>query len=459
MGLFSKKYSAEEAIEEIGKILNKTEINDPEGSKKNVTRNSYGTESESNQQYKDIAKEETSHEILESCKKLNDTLIALKNENSKPVTDTYSNNLRLINENISKIKEKFEEAQKDVPKKQDDNKGIIAEIKVMFRDLYTSMDNIKTTVNIMKNGYMQEDMSKKLQGVFDEKLKALEKQVMASSKEAAKEYAQIATQIATEIKVMSQTISQNISSNLKGATEPILSKVKDTHANQEDSKDTIEKIEKQLKEISESVDTTSGKLNTIGKIDEIEKLLKEKGAFSKQEFLASNLEDESICEMSNYGEEILKQLTLGARLYARNRDMAEEMKRQKEENEKIIADHKAATYNQGFKEGKESILESLVSEFEDLDKLVTYSEKNTYADRVVSLVAKFLLNNDLEEDPELKKGDEIDISPEICDKYESKASFQGYGSFRVLKPCYMLNGKVYIKAEMEKITILTKAKS
>ncbi len=194
---------------------------------------------------------------------------------------------------------------------------------------------------------------------------------------------------------------------------------------------------KELRSIGKSCETIEGK---VRRIDDIHKLLDEKGISIREEFPPSNDDEETVVQLSKYCEKIVSHLTTAARHYARNRDDISREGRQKHEEE--IEKARGESFNIGKEAGRIEVLEDLIEKF-DMETLLRGDSEQ------VKTVFGFLRNHGLEEDGKIQEGKKIEIQEENRGELEPMAEFQGLGVFTVKASCYKLGDKIIRKAVLE----------
>ena len=141
----------------------------------------------------------------------------------------------------------------------------------------------------------------------------------------------------------------------------------------------------------QALETMSGKVvNLASDIEEVKRVLTDKGLEVRQKFPAANTDEEVICQMAEYGRTILDQLSIAARWYARSKtdiDQASDLRAQAEkEYQRGLDEGKKA----GINEGKARVIEELVNRYGDCAKLLLDDTDQQNADERLSILADFL---------------------------------------------------------------------
>ncbi|MBI5982752.1 hypothetical protein P5F43_15510 [Clostridium perfringens] len=207
-----------------------------------------------------------------------------------------------------------------------------------------------------------------------------------------------------------------------------------------------DKTSKYNSEITEILEVIQGKMNNIDGISRIEEKLENLNFSGKNNNIKlASYEDEVIVNMAEYGEAIIQQLAGAARKFATNKSSIENINKERKENEIRLKSKIKDTEEKISKEVKKELLGDLASKFETLDKLFN-SEDNKDL-----MIKQFLVNNGLEIDSKLKIGETIEISEENKRDLESKAIFEGIGTYKVEESLFKINEEVYQKAKLVKM--------
>jgi soluble cytochrome b562 len=122
--------------------------------------------------------------------------------------------------------------------------------------------------------------------------------------------------------------------------------------------------------------------------------------------------------MTECVDEILDQLKLGARWYARSKNDIDNIRQERTENEKRISEQKEIAYTTGEGQGKQDVIEKLLGQFNDIDKLMKKGNCDNYEESVTGMIASFLRDNGLES--EFEVGEEVEISVENSSDIQNK---------------------------------------
>jgi len=149
-------------------------------------------------------------------------------------------------------------------------------------------------------------------------------------------------------------------------------------------------LKSELKPLQE-LETVSGKVaNLASDIEEIRRVLTDKGLEVRQKFPAASADEEVICQMADYGRTILDQLSVAARWYARSKtdiDQASDLRAQAEkEHQKGYDEGKEA----GKAEGKASFIEELVKRCGDCSSLFIDGTDQQNADGRLKILSDLL---------------------------------------------------------------------
>ena len=204
------------------------------------------------------------------------------------------------------------------------------------------------------------------------------------------------------------------------------------------------KTEDNQNKILQNIELLEGKIKSVDKINEnVEKISKE---FNKNEVIVSNLEDEILVNLGEYGKKILNQLILSARCYAQNKDCIESIDNERKEYQNKIEQTKKDSEIKGISEGKLGALKEIIDKCDGIDKI--YDSKKEFE----IIIRDILKNNGYERDRELLVGKEIAITEENKDDIQKKAlNCEELGRYKVKKSAILLNEKIEKRDLLEKI--------
>ena len=249
--------------------------------------------------------------------------------------------------------------------------------------------------------------------------------------------------------------------DLEDTAEDIIKKI-DKHIYDVKS-DIISRNEKSVKDVKRDLADFNAVLNEIiniklkdiandteliqslpGKIDNIDKTLKDKGIRLKQEFPAVSHDEETLAELTECGEKILQQLSIAARWYARKKPEMEDYERKLKNLSDANERAKEQAKNEGFEEGRKAVITNLLISYDDINALMTAEPEN--ADKRLKVLATFLKNQGVEPIYEINK--ELEITDDNLGNFEHNINNlkKGIGKIIITSPGYTFGTKTISKA-------------
>lgn len=213
-------------------------------------------------------------------------------------------------------------------------------------------------------------------------------------------------------------------------------------------KNEFECLVEMINNLTKSIEVIEGKLNIVEEIDNIKVLLQQDSSttINKQQnnvLKPSNLEEEVLLNLGEYGEKIIKQLTLASRHYALNKDKIENCRVIEEKHQDELIKRK----EEYKKQGKLDVVDSICAKYENLDNIFKLETIEG------GIIQRILDDAGLEMIEEYSNGKIIEITNENRVELEGKISFSisSLGKYKITKSAYELNGNIKQKAEVEKI--------
>lgn len=338
---------------------------------------------------------------------------------SNKITRLEEGHISSQTEQINELKAVMKESNEYIDKLRSQVKGFDEQNVSAFRDLSSSMRN-----NFEQLKYALARMER-LGDIIGEVKKGNGQLVSLK---------QDITDMAKIINILPSAVSEHLSKELRSFKNRL-----------EALPDTLDdelNLTKRLKGIEKTTDTIQGTLQTLQNQDqsEIKDLLRDKMVNFKKEFPAMNEDEETIVELAKYSEFITEQLSLAARHYARNRQLIEGIHKERNYFGQQLKDAKAQAHQTGFEEGKTVVIKQLLANYTDVDALFESTNEES------RILVTYLKNQGLLKDETLLKGSVIVITDENRQLMEMKASFEGLGQYKVMKPAYKLNEAIYQKA-------------
>ena len=330
-----------------------------------------------------------------------------------------------VKKQIKNIKEDIYDVKNDLDSLiKDKNKIIISEIESKNRNLEYKLKNIEEQQKQQKKQSNENKSS-----IFDFIKRQNEKKLDSNFR----------------------NLEYNIENKFNDVSKDILKGFKRTMSKIDEVNDILDEIktEDNQNKILQNIELLEGKIKSVDKINEnIEKISKE---FNKNEVIASNLEDEILVNLGEYGKKILNQLIISARCYAQNKDCIESIDNERKEYQNKIEKTKKDFESKGISEGKLDTLKEIIDKCDGIDKI--YDSKQEFE----IIIRDILKNNGYERDDELLIEKEIIVTQDNKDNIQNKAlNCEELGTYKVKKSAILLNGNIEKRAILEKIEDNTK---
>lgn len=252
--------------------------------------------------------------------------------------------------------------------------------------------------------------------------------------------------------IVSEIKNVNLIKELVSCNEDVLKNQKHIASLDREIKDIKSSVEimqstmhNTMNKIVKTVETIQGKLNYLDEVvksnEELKMQLDNNSQNSK--LRPSNLEEEVLINLGEYGEKIIKELTLASRHYAINKDKIENARALEEKHQEELIFRK----DEYKKQGKLDIVDSICKRYDNLDRVF---ESKTIEGRIIQ---RILSDAGIEKVEEYSSGKIIEITNENRVELEGKVSFSSdsLGKYKIIKSAYELNGSIKQKAELEKV--------
>lgn len=353
--------------------------------------------------------------IDDSMKKMKEEIIQLL-ENALEKNNDSVVNLMEYNEKY-RIKP-IEDNNKYIVEEIKDNKNILIEIKKYIENNNKGENNKSNRLfNNVKELMGNDRIVKDEIGNLSSKINSIKPELMNDIKQEL----------------------NKIDKNLKRNTNNILDNLDDINY-------SIRRVKEQQEELCKSIELLEGKMKSLDKVDELkEQIEKIHKSINKKNIVVSNLEEEILTNLGQYGEKIVNELTMAARCYAKNKDKIEYIDDEIKKYEKKIIDTREDSRNDGIWQGKRDIISEIINKCDRIDNL--YDSENDFE----KIIKDMLINNGFERDIELKVENEICVTEENQEEIQEKAHCKDIGKYKVTRSAILLNGKIYKRAELEKI--------
>lgn len=256
--------------------------------------------------------------------------------------------------------------------------------------------------------------------------------------ENIKKYADETTSI---VKDKSQKSTEHIIRRLNDATRT-LTEIQDKVVSKTSA------VDKRVSDLSESVESIEGKLKSLDQLDDISRLLQDKGLVMSMDIPPINADEEDIINLVRYSQRITEQLGYAARDLIRKQIIFRSQE-QSNANEQGMMDKKLSlAREEGITEGKKQLINQLISKYEDIDTIKDSVEGHVHA------IWVFLqeIGVEIDGDGEYIKGETVNISKEKAERMMAIYSgIKDEGKYRVIRTGLVFAGEIVYKAEFEKI--------
>lgn len=339
---------------------------------------------------KNINNEENFEKIKEY---INGSIKNTKDEMSKLIDEKYNLLIDTIKNNMEKTIEENKDLKESIEKNY----------KTQFKKSDNGFQNIKKSINSLLNHKNEEKIYSELNSIKD------------------------------EVNKLSKDLKE-ISEEIKNDTYYI-----------ESINDVIKRVKQQQEELSETIQLLQGKMKSLDKIEELKQDIQKN--INKKEVVVSNLDEDILNNLGKYGNKIIDELTIAARCYAKNKEKLEIIDKEKNEYENKIIDTQKEYKEKGKEKGKLSIVEEIIDKCDGVDKL--YDSEDGFE----KIIKDILRNNGFMRDENFKIGDKISVTEENKNQIQEKFHCEEVGTYKVKKSVILLNDKVHIRGELEKIEL------
>lgn len=211
----------------------------------------------------------------------------------------------------------------------------------------------------------------------------------------------------------------DISMQLSANQEMLLGKISDV----EKKVETISSIQKNLDEISEIVE--------------------KKSVYFKQDFPeVKNPNEETLKKLTDYGEEILSQLSLAARWYARKLPELRAHETAIKNLDEVYKKEIKSARESGIVDGRKSVIKDLFKIY-DIKILMSATDNPSKA------LADFLKNAGVQSRYEV--GDKFEITEEDLNQHQSYIDKITTGKIEIISPAYIFDGNIIARATFKPV--------
>ena len=246
-----------------------------------------------------------------------------------------------------------------------------------------------------------------------------------------------------------QSLNNNLLS-LKSAVQdengqPIIRTVvkKLNRSYQEESKSMNERLDQLDTHIKNIKNNTEMMQSIPGKIDGLSKVLEDKNIRIKQELPAINHDEETLVELTKFGEEILQRLSVAARWYSRR---LPELNAQDSKIAQLNEAHKRElekAKEEGRREGRVAVIKDLLHCYGDLYKLM--SGQSEGAVERLKILSNFLKNQGVEQIYDMSY-EPMEITYDNIQNYENNIAHLQPGRIIITSPGYSFDTEIIEKA-------------
>lgn len=207
-------------------------------------------------------------------------------------------------------------------------------------------------------------------------------------------------------------------------------------------------VDQRVNDVGESIESIEGNLQRLDQLDDIVKLLQNKGLIMNMEIPPVNAEEEDIINLVRYSQKITEQLGYAARDLIR-KQVAFKSQAQSNANEQSMMEQKiAVAHEEGVKEGKKIFIKQLISKYADVDAIKESKDSHVHA--IWVLLEE--LGVAIDGDGIFSKCQEVVIRDEEADRMTG--IYNGItdgGRYKVLRTGLVYDGEIIYKAEFEKV--------
>ena len=199
-----------------------------------------------------------------------------------------------------------------------------------------------------------------------------------------------------------------------------------------------------------NLETITGKVESLsGDMSSLKDLLESKGLEIRQKFPAANADEEVLCQLTEYGQTVLSQLSIAARHYARSKANLDKLSELKDQASKA----ESKGYNEGKEfgrsEGRTEVLKELLKKYSDCATLLL--DNNEISDPLshLRILADFLRSEGVHR--EYEPGQIVEVNDENFDELSARIENLTRHNVRIVKGDYYIHEELLQKAQWEEI--------
>ncbi len=242
-----------------------------------------------------------------------------------------------------------------------------------------------------------------------------------------------------------------MSDRTRKSTESIVGKINDSAKTLTEGQGKIVSkataIDKHVTDLSESVESIEGNLRRLDQLDEVVKVLQDKGLVMSMDIPPINADEEDIINLVRYSQRITEQLGYAARDLIR-KQAAFKSQEQNNANEQNMMEKKLKQAHEvGVREGKKLFIKQLISKYSDVDTI--RCSEDGYVHAIWAFIEE--MGAVIDGDGRYEKGKEVTINSDEAEKMMAVyTGIKGEGTYRVIHTGLVYAGEVVYKAEFEK---------
>ncbi|MFI3211258.1 MAG: hypothetical protein R3Y64_09470 [Peptostreptococcaceae bacterium] len=389
--------------------------------------------------------------ILKKCRGLV-VKESLKDDDYQKIAKRISDLICLSNENFStkeEMKNNLDVLENSIKDHMEKNMDNLHEIQI------SNVENLEKTIGVFEEKLLEDNK------ISNNKLKSISELIVEKNNNLNNIDRTIVTNTSTVGKVNNNLISLKNTldyfaddfKSIRIISEEVNSLSKRMTSIKKNTDDLelffskIDKLEKNQTKIISTLEMFEGKLKLLDNLEGLDEKLSNANSSKENNEIATNLDEEILINLGNYGNKIIDELLLAGRVYARNKERIENNDQEKADYENKLIESKSKYKNEGIEQGKEDFIRDFIDKLDGIDTL--FESENS----IEQIMADTIKNQGFTICEELKKGQAIIINEENEEDYKSRCTnISDLGEYQVIQSAILLDGKIYKEANLEKVS-------
>ena len=366
-----------------------------------------------------------------------------KNNNDHSKITYRKNNNQEINDALKIFASKLQHMEESIGKIESSIKKTKTQNDEYLNDTKNKIDRLEKISN-RNNEYIQKLLDKEpnsKMNVFDELKRIVLRNHDTNNEEIIGRLRKIYRDILDEKK-------QEISTEIKTHGHDIMDKQMDLTDKMDEIQASIkENLEDNMKRLSKNLDLSIGNTKQLSnRMDDLDKILSDKNLEIHQKFPSVSHDEETIVQMAEYSRNLLEQLELAARWYARVRPEIQGLENERKQHEQDLREREKEALRKGEEKGRNNLIRDLVSSLGDegFDAAIHGQEED--AGKRLKVISDCLANAGDEEIEDCKRDLELEITEDNIEQYRGRIANLQPGRVKIVSSGYTLSGEIISKA-------------